>query len=468
MNIERTSAVEILADLRARRYSACELLEATLARADAIAPAINPFGRELRAHALKAAKRADRLLARGEGGTLCGLPITIKDSHWLKGYGCANGSRTLADFVPDGTSEAVRRLEDAGAVIFAKTTCPEFSMVGITDSPLYGLSRNPRNLDRTPGGSSGGAAASVAAGLGTLSLGGDGGGSIRIPAAFCGVVGFKPTFARVPREPCFTGWESLVAYGPLARSVDDARLMYGVLADDPLTAPDFAGDPGNLRGLRIIVSEDLGFAPLDDDTRRHFRDVVDKLGRAGAHLVFDQPHSHSSVETWAIIAYVDSAHEHRADLRKKNGLGQVTRDILEFGKQFSDRDLARAESRRSEIAASYERLFARAGTNLLVTPTLGCEAFGHGRLWPERIGDTPIELPWVDWVGLLYDANLTGMPACAIPMGLGDENLPLSLQILGAKGSDPAVLDAAQRIEFLLDCHHDRLDPRITDATPEQ
>lgn len=466
MNSEHLSAIETLADLRARRYTACELLDATLARVDDIAQAINPFGRELRAYARKAAKRADRLLARGEGGALCGLPITIKDSHWLKGHGCANGSRTLADFVPDGTSAAVRRLEDAGAVIFAKTTCPEFSMVGITDSPLYGLTRNPRNLDRTPGGSSGGAAAAIAAGLGTLSLGGDGGGSIRIPAAFCGVVGFKPTFARVPREPCFAGWESLVAYGPLARSVADARLMYGVMADDQNTASEAAADPGNLRGLRIIVSEDLGFAPLDDDTRRHFRDIVDKLGRAGAHLVFDQPHSHSSVETWAVIAYMDSVREHRADLRKKNGLGQVTRDILEFGKQFDDADLARAQSRRREIAESYERLFARAGTNLLLTPTLGCEAFGHGRLWPERIGDTPIELPWVDWVGLLYDANLIGLPACAIPMALGNDNLPLSLQIQGSKGGDRAVLDAAQRIEHLLDWHHERLDPRITDATP--
>lgn len=458
----------MLADLRARRYSACELLDATLARVDAIAPAINPFGRELRAYARKAAKHADRLLARGEGGALCGLPITIKDSHWLKGHRCANGSRTLADFVPDATSAAVRRLEDADGVIFAKTTCPEFSMVGITDSPLYGLTRNPRNLDRTPGGSSGGAAAAIAAGLGTLSLGGDGGGSIRIPSAFCGVVGFKPTFARVPREPCFAGWESLVAYGPLARSVADARLMYEVMADEPQTVSERTTDPGSLRGLRLIVSEDLGFAPLDDDARRHFRDVVDKLGRAGAHLVFDQPHSHSSVETWAIIAYMDSVREHRADLRKKNGLGQVTRDILAFGEQFGDDDFARAQAHRRELAASYERLFARAGTTLLVTPTLGCEAFGHGRLWPERIGDTSIELPWVDWVGLLYDANLTGMPACAIPMGLGDENLPLSLQIQGQNGSDTAVLDAAQRIEYLLDSHHDRLDPRVANTAPEQ
>ena len=199
----------------------------------------------------------------------------------------ASGSRALADFVPAETSAAVERLEAAGAVIFAKTTTPEFCYFGITESPVNGRTSNPWDLDRTPGGSSGGAGAAVAAGLGPLALGGDGGGSIRIPAAFCGLVGFKPTFGLVPREPCAVGWKTLVAYGPLARSVSDARLMLRALAGwhprdrhslgvDGLDTP--AADP---RALRVVASEDLGFAPLDDDVRRAFRAVVARLEDGG-------------------------------------------------------------------------------------------------------------------------------------------------------------------------------------------
>lgn len=459
MDIDNAFAYELVEALRDRRLEATELLEATFERADAIAPAFNPFARTLRERARRRARRADEALAQGAGGPLCGLPITIKDSHWLARFPCANGSRTLADFVPTKTSEAVRRLEAAGAVLFAKTTCPEFSLVGITDSPLYGLTRNPRHLDRTPGGSSGGAAAAVAAGLGTLALGGDGGGSIRIPAAFCGVVGFKPTHGAVPRAPCFDGWESLVSYGPLARSVVDAALMFDVLTGTE-QATELAGEVG---GLHLIVSPDLGFAPLDADVRHRFEETVERLGHAGAHLVFDHPHLRSSAETWSVVAYHDSARGHaNADAEKE--LGDATRDILAFGAHFTDGDRARAEDRRRAIGAAYGRLFERAGTGLLVTPALGCEAFGHGRLWPERIGETDIGPPWADWVGLLYDANLAGMPACVLPMGLGDEGLPLALQVMGPPGADREVLAAAAAIERLLDWRHEHLDARLNNG----
>jgi Asp-tRNA(Asn)/Glu-tRNA(Gln) amidotransferase A subunit family amidase len=156
---------------------------------------------------------------------ICGLPITIKDSQFLAGYPCANGSQLLSDFVPTETCRAIELLEQEGAIIFAKTTCPEFSLTGVTHSELYGLTSNPWNVERTSGGSSGGAGVAVASGMGAFSLGGDGGGSIRIPAGFCGIVGFKPSFGAVPREPCFPSWQSIVSYGPMTRSVADARLF---------------------------------------------------------------------------------------------------------------------------------------------------------------------------------------------------------------------------------------------------
>jgi amidase len=213
--------------------------------------------------------------------------------------------------VPSETSAAVERLEHAGAVIFAKTATPEFCYFGVTESPVNGRTSNPWNLERTPGGSSGGAGAGLAAELGPLALGGDGGGSIRIPAAFCGVVGFKPTFGLVPREPCSPGWKTLVSYGPMARSVADIRLMLGVLAGwdardrHSLTGSHFEGG-WDVRPLRAVVSEDLGFAPLDADVRRAFGALIGRLESSGVELIEDDPGLGSSVEPWAVIATAEA------------------------------------------------------------------------------------------------------------------------------------------------------------------
>jgi len=429
-----------------------------LDRADRLSEPLNPFAVRLDGRARAAAAGADLALARGTGGPLCGLPVTIKDSHYLAGVSAASGSRALVDFVPAQTSAAVERLEAAGAVIFAKTTTPEFCYFGITESPVNGLTSNPWDLGRTPGGSSGGAGAAVAAGLGPLALGGDGGGSIRIPAAFCGVVGFKPTFGLVPREPCSPGWKTLVSYGPLARSVDDARLALRALAGrhprdrhslgvDGLeaTAPDPAA-------LRAVVSEDLGFAPLDDDVRRAFRAVVGQLEDAGARLIEDTPDLGSSVIAWSTIAtaearYSEAAHfEHHRTL-----LGDAAAEFIRYGAHVTRQQYVSAQMARDPIHRAYADLFERSGASVLLTPTLGLEAFPHGSAHPQEIGGTTVEPPWLDWCGLLYDANLAGLPACAVPIGLGDDGLPVSLQVLGPRGSDGAVLAAAEAIERLVE-----------------
>jgi Asp-tRNA(Asn)/Glu-tRNA(Gln) amidotransferase A subunit family amidase len=271
MDVCDLPAVDLAAALRRRDVSAAEALAAALERADAATGAFNPFARRLDTRARAKAAEADAALARGAGGPLAGVPVTIKDSHWLAGVPAASGSRARTGFVPNESSAAVQRLEHAGAVIFAKTTTPEFCYLGTTASALHGITRNPWNPERTPGGSSGGAAAAVAARVGPLALGGDGGGSIRIPAAFCGVVGFKPTFGLVPREPCSAGWKTIVSYGPIARSVADARMMLAALAgshpNDRHSINADGLDAETPQRLRVVVSEDLGFAPLDDDVR---------------------------------------------------------------------------------------------------------------------------------------------------------------------------------------------------------
>lgn len=456
MNIIEKSAIELVQDLRAGRISAVELLEITIQHSEQVAEACNPFAITLYDKARDAAAEADKLLAMGLGGPLCGLPVTIKDSQWLAGVPCANGSRTLIDFIPDETCAAVKRLEEAGAVIFAKTTCPEFSLTGTTSSELYGLTSNPWNTEYTCGGSSGGAGAAVAAGAGSLALGGDGGGSIRIPSAFCGIVGFKPSFKAVPREPGFPSWSTLVAYGPMARSVADARLMYSVLVanneeHDHLDYLITTGSwPSSLQGQKIIVSEDLGFAPLDEDVRQAFRKVVAMLETAGAEIIYDQPNLPSSVVTWVTTAHYDSWSFQKQKPAPLEGIENSTREMMEFAASLATEEFNLAEWHRKTVYSAYMNMFERAGTQFFITPTLGLEAFKNNLRHPETIGDAPVDYPWLDWASFLYDANLTGMPACALPMGLGDSGLPISIQLSGPVGSDAAILNLAEGLESLI------------------
>lgn len=355
MDVCALSAVELRAALRRGELSAVDALEAVLERADEIAATFNPFTIRLDSAAREAAKAADEALSRGEGGPLCGIPVTTKDSHWMSGVESTSGSRARRGFVPAETTASIERLQAAGAVIFARTTTPEFCYFGVTESALFGRTSNPWNLGRTPGGSSGGAAAAVASGCGPLSLGGDGGGSIRIPAA------------------------------------------------------------------------------------------------AGVQLVPGNPGLGTSAAIWSAIALAEARYseagelaEHRADLT------DAAVEFIEAGGEVTAEQYIRAQFAREHIHRAYADLFARTGATALITPALGCEAFPHGLGHPEAIGGVAITPPDFDWAPFLYDANLAGLPACALPMGLGDDGLPVSMQVLGMRCADDRVLAAAQTIEGVL------------------
>jgi Asp-tRNA(Asn)/Glu-tRNA(Gln) amidotransferase A subunit family amidase len=329
----------------------------------------------------------------------------------------------------------------------------EFCYFGISEAPVFGRTNNPHDLTRTAGGSSGGAAAQVAAYAGPVALGGDGGGSIRIPAAFCGLVGFKPTFGLVPHEPSAACWKTLVSVGPLARTVADARLLLGAIAGhdrrDRNSAPRPEPPPEQTgRRLRVVASEDLGFAPVDDDVRRAFRRVLTDLTRAGVDVVVDHPGLSSSAVTWATIACAEARWTEATEYeRRANLLSAEVRDYLAFGEQISTRAYVQAQFERERIHRAYAELFTRTGADVLLTPALGGEAFAHGRRYPEAIGGVPIEHPWLDWSGFLYDANLAGLPACAVPAGIGDDRLPVSVQVVGERWRDHLVLAAAETVE---------------------
>ena len=342
MDICDLSATALSGLLREGRLSAAEVLDAVLSRADQITETVNPFTVRLDDRARLAAEHADELLRRGEGGPLCGVPVTTKDSHWMAGIPSASGSRARQGFVPTETVGPIERLEAAGAVIFARTAVPEFCYFGITESAVHGRTANPWDLERTSGGSSGGAGAAVAAGAGPLSLGGDGGGSIRIPAAFCGVVGFKPTFGLVPHEPSTPGWKTLVAMGPMARSVADARLMLTAVAGfDPRDRHSLPSIPLGVRApepgqLRVLASEDLGFAPLDDDVRRSFRAALQRLSAAGVDVITDDPGLGSSVATWSAIAVAEARVSEAGELAEHRAeLGEAALAFILAGEQIS-------------------------------------------------------------------------------------------------------------------------------------
>jgi Asp-tRNA(Asn)/Glu-tRNA(Gln) amidotransferase A subunit family amidase len=446
------SATELAAALRRRELTPLDALEAVLERADAITDEVNPYALRLDERARATATAAGEMLARGAGGPLTGVPVTAKDSHYMAGIPTMHASLAVEPHVPTETVVAVERLEAAGAVVYAKTTTPEFCYFGYTESERHGRTANPLDPTRTAGGSSGGAAAALAAGAGPLALGGDGGGSIRIPAAFCGVVGFKPSFGAVPREPSGASWKTLVAYGPLARTVADARLMFDVMAGSH--ARDRHSIDVATRGhvpARMYVSEDLGYARIDDDVRDTFRAVVATLDDVELEQA---PAFPPSAETWFTIA---TAEAYAADavagglagggvaagdgVAPGGALGAPAREFLAAGSHVTAERYIAAQIERERIFRRYADLLG-AGA-VLLTPTLGIEAFAA--------------LPDHDWGSFLYDANLAGLPACALPMGVGDEGLPLSLQIIGARGADGAVLAAAQHIEERI---HDRAPAR--------
>jgi Asp-tRNA(Asn)/Glu-tRNA(Gln) amidotransferase A subunit family amidase len=452
-----TDAYATAAAIRAGQVSAVEVTRTALATIRELQPAVNAFTVVLEEQALAAAHDAEARAARGDTGPLLGVPVSIKDHVWLAGAPATNGSVALRDFVPKEDCVAVTRLRDAGAVIVGKTNNPEFCYRGITDNLVDGLTRNPRRLDRTPGGSSGGAGASVAAGMTHLALGTDGGGSIRIPAAFCGVVGHKPTFGMVPKEPGFKGWKSLSVDGPLATSVRDAALMLSVIAGpaaaDDTTVPGPVGDllagavePGDLRGLRVAYSPDLGFLPVDSDVRDAFGAALDVIAGLGVRLTNAWPRTPDPTAMWNTFALAEGYSSEGPLLdRWRDAMTPGTADIIAAGAGITAGQYVDALHERNAYTRVWTEFFA--DYDVLLTPTMQLTAFEVGKLRPDTIEGRPIDPFFDDWCTLCLPANLTGMPATSVPAGTGRDEMPVGLQVMGPRWSDALTLRVAAAFE---------------------
>jgi Asp-tRNA(Asn)/Glu-tRNA(Gln) amidotransferase A subunit family amidase len=436
-----------------------DVVTRSLARIHDLQPALNAFTVVLDESALASARDADDAVQHGGPlPSLLGVPVSIKDHIWMTGAPATNGSLVLRDFVPPEDAVPVARLRAAGAVIVGKTNNPEFCYRGFTDNLVFGLTRNPWDLERTPGGSSGGAGASVAAGLTAIALGTDGGGSVRIPASFCGVVGHKPTFGLVPKEPGFKGWKTLSVDGPLARSVRDAALMLSVMAGpaaaDDMSYPgppaqsyvDSLSRPGDLSGLRVAWSEDIGVLPVDTDVRAVFAATLQVFADLGCEPVEAAPATPNPAELWNTIALAEGFSSEGPFLASSRDLmSPGIAEIVEAGRDITGGQYVDALHEKARYTRVWAEFFDQ--YDVLVTPALQVTAFPVGLLTPAEIEGQAVDPFFDDWCSICLPANLTGMPATVVPAGFGAGGRPVGLQVMGPRWADVLTLRVAGAFE---------------------
>jgi aspartyl-tRNA(Asn)/glutamyl-tRNA(Gln) amidotransferase subunit A len=446
-------ATELAAKIRAREVSPVEAVDAVLARIDAINPALNAFVFVHAAEARAEARAAEAAVLRGDDlGPLHGVPVSVKDNLAIAGKPSTYGSRLLKDNVAVETAPIGERIIAAGGIIVGRTNTPEFAWRGSTDNPLFGETRNPWDLTKTPGGSSGGAGAAVAAGLAPLALGTDGAGSIRIPASFCGIVGHKPSFGRVPFFPSPGASELTAHAGPMTRTVRDAALFLDVIAGPderdrfslPATAERYSESvEGGVNGWRIAWSPDLGHIPVDPEVRAIAEAAVRAFVELGAQV--DAPDlGLPNPESLLAVLYpsIQAANHARRPQHEHDQMDQALVALAKHGAEFSSVDVGKAMTAR---AAYWDRMSrAIAPFDVLVTPTISVPAFDLGTVGPESVNGTPVvHLGWT----LAYPFNMTGQPAITVPCGFTKGGLPVGLQIIGKRHADGAVLRAAAAFE---------------------
>jgi aspartyl-tRNA(Asn)/glutamyl-tRNA(Gln) amidotransferase subunit A len=454
MNIADLSCAELTALYRSGQLSPVEAARDVLACIAANAR-FNAFMPIDAAPVLAAAAESEARWRQGSPlGPIDGVPATVKDNIWLKGYPTRRGSRTTDEVPAAADSPAPARLREQGAVFVGKTCLPEHGWIGACHSPLTGITRNPWNPDTTPGGSTGGGAVAALLGLGLLHLGTDGAGSLRIPAAFTGVFGMKPSYGRVPTFPP-SALNVLAHQGPIARRVADAALMLSVISGPDARdmtawnspAPDFsAGLEQGVRGLRVALSLRLGQAiKLDPEIEAAVRKVARVLEGEGAIVEEADPPLTRTAEMiramwWPVMAALaDAAGARRAEMDP--GL----LDIAERGRRFTAGDYIAAYNARADLHAAMLGFHAR--YDLLLTPTMPLTALKVGLVAP---ADGSYGDDWITWSPYTYPFNLTQQPAASVPCGLARNGLPMGAQIVGAPRADAVVLRAARAVERAL------------------
>ncbi len=456
------SARDLSALLRARKISAIELAEIFLS---AIAKSNGPLNAVVTMDAeftLAEAAKAQKRIHAGDvfGMPLVGVPFLAKDLDVTAGLRTTFGSLNNRDYVPRWDMFHIARLKESGCVLLGKTNTPEDGTIPNTYNDVFGPTRNPWNLERCAGGSSGGSASAVAAGLTPLATGSDGAGSIRLPASFNGVFGIKPTFGLIPFGPKGIGVMNTIGHlGPMTRSSADAAAMLdAMVGGDERDRASLPAPHGFLAALdepfemgRVAYSADLGYAPVKDEVRELFFSAIEKLRKAGwpleeARPALDAPEKGSQRAIEVLVAVEWGTIPMKLESQNPEAYARQTKEVrqlAEFRKTLTLEDLWKAYEVRKGFCIAMGRFFE--DYDLLLTPTLTRSAFELDRPWPMK-GNSPLEEDR-DLNSLLFPFNLTGDPACSLPIGLTKDGLPVGVQIVGPRHQDALVLRAARACE---------------------
>ncbi|MDQ4086293.1 MAG: amidase [Actinomycetota bacterium] len=450
------TAKDLVTAIRDREVSVREVVEDHLNQIDRVNPSVNAVVTLVGEQALAAAATADARSARGEDtGPLHGLPIVHKDTHETAGIRTTHGSPVLSDHVPGRDELLVERLRSAGTIALGKSNVPEFAAGSHTFNPVFGVTRNPYDLSRSAGGSSGGAAAALACGMTPLADGSDMGGSLRNPAAFCNVVGLRPSPGRVPTWPAPAAWATMGVQGPMARTVSDAALLLSAIAGPDPRSPIALQNPGSdfavplerdLAGLRVAWSSDFGGAlPVEravvhalEPQLRVFADLGCKVEEAcpdfsGAEEVF------RTLRAWQFDLALGGVVDRHRDLVKQSVVWNV-----EIGRALTGPDIGRAETLHTRLFHRLREFFEQ--YDVLLLPVSQVVPFDADLEYPASVAGVRQET-YLDWMRSAYWVSATGCPALSVPGGFTDEGLPVGLQVVGPHRADLRVLQVGHAFE---------------------
>ena len=453
------SAGELVRSIAERDVSVQEVMAAHLDQIERVNPKVNAICTLVADQAMGQAREADRALARGRNpGPLYGLPIAIKDLTPTKGIRTTYGSPIYQDNVPGEDTLFVERLKHAGAIVIGKTNTPEFGAGSHTFNRVFGATRNPYDLDKTAGGSSGGAAVALACGMIPLADGSDLGGSVRNPAGFNNVVGLRPSPGRIPRYPRDEAWDTLAVVGPMARTVGDVALMLSVMSGpdtrDPISiaeTPSYAGDLNgmDLAGTRVAWSKDLGQFPV----QRIITDVIERalpsFADMGCTVSEDYPDCSGAAEIFHTLRAQSFAAGHAGDLRKHRDLIKET--VIwntERGLELSAEDVSRAQTERAALYHRFREFFER--YDFLLLPVSQVTPFPVETEWVREIEGVKMET-YIDWMKTCSLITLTGHPAMSVPCGFTADGLPVGIQIVGRHRGEEELLKFAHSFEQVMD-----------------
>lgn len=470
------TAVEARRLIGAKALAPTELLESCIARIEQVDHAVNAMVARDFDRARSTAIAADDAVAHGDDlPPLHGLPVGIKDLLATEGLRSTSGSVLFRDTIPTADDRLVARLRRAGANVIGKTNTPEFGAGANTRNAVYGATGNPFDPMKSCAGSSGGSAVALATGMAPICQGSDTGGSLRNPAAFCGIVGFRPTPGMVPAGAKAMGWSGLPVLGPMARTVADTCLLLGAMASDdsydPLAttihgqtvrrAPDvYPPAPLDLSRLRVAVSPDFGFAPVEQTVRRAFAEKVGSFRHVFARAEDASPECSGTDETFEILRAMIFLGSHADKVKNTPELiGPNVRANVAEGLRYSAADVARAMTMQTAIYRCWQSFFQN--HDVIVTPAITVSPRSWRELYPADIDGAPTRT-YFHWLAMAYAVTIVGHPAISLPVGLDRNGMPFGLQIVGPRGGDALVLRVAAELESLL-----AGDPRTARPVPD-